>query len=87
MLTKDIDLKKGSPNRMLLVLGVLLKRGGNMQQKKLALEVGLPVSSIVDLIKKANQVEGNVIVVRAGCYKIDELSPAYSAVGLMELAA
>ena len=81
----SINIEKGSPNRMLLVLGVLSLQKGSVRQKELAETLGWPVSSVVDLIKKANQVEGMSISSDAGEYIVTQWSSVYRKSDLGEL--
>lgn len=82
-----INLGKGSPNRLLVVLGVLLLNGGEMQQKAFASAAGVAVSSLVDLVNKSNLIPGMNIECNKGCYRIIEITPLFSKDALIELVS
>jgi hypothetical protein len=81
----QVKLGKGSPNRLLITLGTLLAADGQMRQKDLAKSVNMPISSLVDQIKKANLIPKMEIKCTDGWYQVVTLSPIFSKKALIEL--
>lgn len=73
-----LDFKRGSPNKLFYILGALVSSGDSIRQIDLAENTKLPVSTVVDQIKKANQILGMSISTNNGVYKIETWSPLLS---------
>jgi hypothetical protein len=85
MLEEELDLSKGSPNRIYLVLGALANNQTPMSQKELSKVTGFPISSVVDLIKKINIIHGMRVVNEDGSYLVEHWSPIYNPKNLIKL--
>lgn len=73
---EKVNLDKGSYNRGFIALGALASNGGSLGRQELAECIGLPVSTLADLMKKfmVGHIHGLEVTLEGGVYNVESWS-------------
>lgn len=75
---KMLDSKRGSPTKLLYVAGALACQKEPIRQVDLAKLVKMPTSTVVDLVKRVNQIYGMDVELYNGYYTVSSWSKLLS---------